>query len=349
MKETILKLIRIIQSQEVEESTSRKDELWQNTIAKAQLKIRRQRIRKLTMGIAAAAAVIVGVFVYNTQLYDESFYVPIELVADNMLVDDDSSDVVLRLSDSEVLVVDNKSSIKVSETGDILVNGNGIANVYEMDAHSQVVVPRGKRATLVLSDESMLTINSGSRVVFPRIFNGEKREVFVDGEAYLEVSSNKEMPFVVKTTEEFQVEVLGTSFNICTYKELSESSVVLLEGAVRVSDASNKVVNLSPNQMVSISNNILSESMAVDARDYTGWMDGVLVLHSQSLKNVAERLEIHFGENIEIEEDIYDIRISGKLDLNGSLSSILSGLTNIIISPTTYHKADNGIHILKRE
>ena len=349
MKETILKLIRIIQSQEVEESTSRKDELWQNTIAKAQLKIRRQRIRKLTMGIAAAAAVIVGVFVYNTQLYDESFYVPIELVADNMLVDDDSSDVVLRLSDSEVLVVENKSSIKISDTGDILVNGSWITNMNEMDAHSQVVVPRGKRATLVLSDQSMLTINSGSRVVFPRIFNGEKREVFVDGEAYLEVSYDKEKPFVVKTTEDFQVEVLGTSFNICTYKDLSESSVVLLEGAVRVSDTSDNVVNLSPNHMVSISNNILSESVTVDARDYTGWMDGVLVLHSQSLKNVAERLEIHFGENIEIEEDMYDIRISGKLDLNGSLSSILDGLTNIIISPTTYYKTDNGIHILKRE
>ena len=174
-------------------------------------------------------------------------------------------------------------------------------------------------------------------------------KIFVDGEAYIKVSPDNKKPFVVKTKNDFKVEVLGTSFNICTYDELDAASVVLVDGSVSIKDNKANELILAPNQMVSVSSDGLSGAIPVDAQDYIGWTNDILVLHSQSLKNVVERLEIHFGENVDIEEDIHNIKISGKLNLNSNLSSILEGLTNITITPISYFKDEDGLHIIKKK
>lgn len=73
---------------------------------------------------------------------------------------------------------------------------------------------------IVLADNSRIWINSGSKVIYPRTFKGKKRQIFVEGEAYLKVAHNKEKPFIVSTSA-FEVEVLGTSFNIAARKKQS--------------------------------------------------------------------------------------------------------------------------------
>ena len=313
MKETVSKLIQIIQSQEVEESSSRKDELWKNTIAISKRKQQKQKLVSITISITTVAAVVLGFLIYNSQLNVSNLsYVPLELVAKQMYISDELSEVTLFVMHEEFLEVENKASIIVSDEGDILVGKQRFAELLKKVGC--------KDAWLLDS-----------------------------GEAYIKVSPDNKKPFVVKTKNDFKVEVLGTSFNICTYDELDAASVVLVDGSVSIKDNKANELILAPNQMVSVSSDGLSGAIPVDAQDYIGWTNDILVLHSQSLKNVVERLEIHFGENVDIEEDIHNIKISGKLNLNSNLSSILEGLTNITITPISYFKDEDGLHIIKKK
>lgn len=66
--------------------------------------------------------------------------------------------------------------------------------------YNQIVVPKGKYTHLTLSDGSTVHINSGTRVVYPRAFSGNHREIYVEGEVCLNVTKNEKLPFVVKTT-----------------------------------------------------------------------------------------------------------------------------------------------------
>lgn len=75
--------------------------------------------------------------------------------------------------------------------------------------------------------------NSGSHVIYPSDFDKNKREILVEGEVYLEVAKDPKRPFFVKT-KDFDVKVLGTTFNVSAYKDDAIASVVLVEGKVEV-------------------------------------------------------------------------------------------------------------------
>ena len=85
-------------------------------------------------------------------------------------------------------------------------------------------------------------LNANSRLIYPTRFTGESREVFVEGEIYLEVSPDKSRPFIVRT-DRMNVEVLGTSFAVSAYKQESHSRVILASGAVNVYSEEHKRKN----------------------------------------------------------------------------------------------------------
>ena len=95
-----------------------------------------------------------------------------------------------------------------------------------------LVVPRGRRSSLLLADGSRIWVNSGSVLRFPSHFDEKQRLIEAEGEIYIEVVKAK-IPFLVKT-DKFTVNVLGTKFNISSYTDEEESTVVLVEGSVNV-------------------------------------------------------------------------------------------------------------------
>jgi ferric-dicitrate binding protein FerR (iron transport regulator) len=114
----------------------------------------------------------------------------------------------------------------------------------------QLIVPTGKRASMIFADGSRVTVRPGSKVIFPTMFAQNEREIYVQGEAFLEVSKNKKRPFIVKT-ELMDVEVLGTSFDVSAYPGENEQSVVLVTGSVKVRSASSDETKIVPNQRYS--------------------------------------------------------------------------------------------------
>jgi ferric-dicitrate binding protein FerR (iron transport regulator) len=90
-----------------------------------------------------------------------------------------------------------------------------------------------KPLLITLSDGSSILLQHGSRLSYPANFEGDKREVYLDGEAFFEVAKNPEKPFVVYANE-LVTKVLGTSFNIKSFKEQKDIQVIVHTGKVSV-------------------------------------------------------------------------------------------------------------------
>jgi ferric-dicitrate binding protein FerR (iron transport regulator) len=84
-----------------------------------------------------------------------------------------------------------------------------------------------------LTDGSMITLNQNSELKYPEKFENESREVSLTGEAFFKVSSNPEKPFIIHSGV-VDVKVVGTSFNVSNYNEISTIEVFVKEGKVIV-------------------------------------------------------------------------------------------------------------------
>ena len=85
---------------------------------------------------------------------------------------------------------------------------------------------KGVKSTIELSDGSKIWLNADSRIQFPKVFSGDTREVYLNGEAFFEVTKIPSRPFIIHLANG-TVRVLGTSFNIRAYdnEKLIETSV----------------------------------------------------------------------------------------------------------------------------
>lgn len=99
------------------------------------------------------------------------------------------------------------------------------------EAYHTLTVPRGGEYYYELADGTKVWLNSQSELRFPARFTGDKREIYMQGEIYIEVSCDTTRPFVVHTGENI-VEVLGTKFNLMAYPDEKKVVTTLVEGCV---------------------------------------------------------------------------------------------------------------------
>lgn len=210
------------------------------------------------------------------------------------------------------------------------------------EEYNQIIVPKGKRSQIVLADNSKIWINSGSKVIYPRAFEGKYREIYVEGEVYLNVTHDTSKPFIVNTSG-FEVRVLGTSFNISAYKNQEKAAVVLVEGSVNVKDQQNHHIKMVPNEKVELNQEGISGKEKVNARDYISWIDGIWTLQGESLKQVLLRLQDYYGPNIRYDAAIENEQMFGKLFLNDDLNQVMKSILSIL--PAEYTMKNNVIYI----
>lgn len=176
-----------------------------------------------------------------------------------------------------------------------------------------------------LNDGSTVWLNRNSELWVPRTFSSAKsREVVLQGEAFFEVASNKERPFVVSTNH-IKTKVLGTRFNIREDNEVSE--VALVEGSVEVNAFSEKVL-LKPMEKAVYQNG--GPNLAVTEMDRElelAWMSNVFEFEHTELSRVAIVLGRRFHKKIEFDRpDLMNRKVTG-IYKDESLSTILFSVT----------------------
>lgn len=324
----------------------RKEELWKRILeTNRRRKLRNYRIR---VGIASIAASLFIAILFNIYKAEESD------IADDMLLKLSQvqysyaeKDIQLFLDDRPIPVKGDSSNINHDIEGNVTVNSMRVRSketVTEDDKYNQLIVPYGKLSRLVLEDGTKLWVNAGTRVIYPNRFRKEKREIFVDGEVYMEVFHDEERPFVVRTSD-MDVRVLGTSFNVTSYKDDMLSSVVLVEGSVSVKTNKDEV-KLLPNEMLSCNDGDDIEIKNVVVSNYISWIDGIYICNSEPFSQVLNRISRYYGKEIGYTTDIEEFKCSGKLNFMENLDSLLNGLTHTLPVVWSY---DDGKYLFKKK
>ncbi len=215
-----------------------------------------------------------------------------------------------------------------------------VAAPASQSVYQDVTTSYGTQTSFVLADGTKVRLNSGSHLHFPSSFeNMNERKIELEGEAFFEVSKNKEKPFVV-TAKELSVRVLGTSFNVSAYNDSPELTVALVEGKVSLSKSGSsddkELVALRPNEVATFSRdkNEIQVTKEKFMGNYTAWQEGRIVFFGDPIEKVVHRLEKWYNVEIEIEDSqLYKSKITGTF-VDESLEQVLSSLS--ISSPIEY-------------
>ncbi len=216
-----------------------------------------------------------------------------------VLVLDNGEKIEFSSSDQQELV--DKQGNKLGQRSGHQLNYTHNETMDEL-VYNTLTIPNGQRFDIILSDNSHVYLNAGSSLRYPVTFlPGKKRQVYLQGEAFFEVSKDKDHPFVV-TSDNMDVEVLGTKFNVSAYPEEEDISTVLVEGSVKVN--ANQSIDLDqdhsllliPGHMAQWDRKSKSAQMEkVDTDQYTSWMQGKLVLRGMKFREIIKKLERHYG------------------------------------------------------
>ena len=310
-------------------------------------KKKKRNSRRIVLNISAVAAsiaifIISLYFIFNKENHVQDIVTFAQTLPDNNNLY--SSDTKLILSENNTVILNNTESSIEYEADTIKADDNLILK-EKSSLYNQLITPYGKRSSITFSDGTKAWVNAGSRLIYPAEFSKEKREIYVDGEIYIEVSEDKKRPFVIKT-KQMDIRVLGTKFNVSAYEGDKVKNVVLLSGSVSISSNTHnkdKEIILTPNQMYSDLENSYSVEN-VDASVYILWAQGLYQFESEELGNIITRLERYYGIKIECDAAIAELKCSGKLDLKDDLNKLLTELSRAL--PVKYRQNANGSYTI---
>jgi transmembrane sensor len=239
---------------------------------------------------AAAALLMMGIFSYYF------FHFPIRKSTAVVAEEDTnfiprSEHVLLTLADgSTVELSEAQMGIIMDDSTISYQNGTSIATYNPSSQNLVLKTPRGRQFQVTLPDGTKVRLNAASILRYPSRFTGDSREVEIHGEAYFQVVHNQMKPFIVKS-EQQQVHVLGTSFNVSAY-EGETMATTLLEGSVKVRLEHTKIqdILLIPGQQVRVHNNIPIIKQ-VHIEDYVAWTKGLFVFNDLPMQQMTEQLE----------------------------------------------------------
>lgn len=196
-------------------------------------------------------------------------------------------------------------------------------------AMQKLVTQRGEKAGVTFSDGTKVILNAASTLKFPKQFTGNKRLVYLDGEAYFEVAHNKQLPFLVKTNKA-QVQVLGTKFDVKAWSKDKEASVTVRQGTVAVTSNDSVVknrrvvLNKNENTVVKLGKSLYVSR--VESKKLLNWLNGGLYFKDTPFAEVIKQIERKFDVDIEVkDQDLLTVPFNGEFS-QAKLSEILDVL-----------------------
>jgi len=237
--------------------------------------------------------------------------------------------------------------------------------------YNEIIVPLGAKSQIVLSDGTKVWLNAGSKLKYPSQFIGNTREVYLEGEAFFDVTHIKNKTFIVRTLE-LNIKVHGTQFNVKSYPEDNLVETTLVKGSVEVEKVgkSNQRVFLKPNQTATfykkdidtvrvkskqivkiqkdstdITSNILITSKTNNLATVT-WKDPNWVIDGEELGILSKELERRYNVRIVFEDkNLMKYKFTGNL-MNVPFEQVLK---IIQLSAPINYTVDNDIVVFKED
>ena len=252
--------------------------------------------------------------------------------------------IVLENLDDKLIEIDDEILIKKESKKIVFDQKKGIKNLL----YNTLTVPYGKRFDVELSDGSIVYLNSGSSLKFPvQFINGMERKVYLDGEAFFNISENNKDIFKVVSNDAI-TEVYGTQFNVKSYKEDSFSEIILVDGSLGVKGLSDnqKFVSLKPGFRANVNqSNEKIEISKVNTKIYTSWIDGRVIFRDENIDSMILKLErlynvIITNDNKKLSDNFFNATIVVEEESIDEVMGYLKEVYNI-----KYQKFNNKIII----
>ena len=294
--------------------------MWDNI----QMEIKRVRtlgkIRKIAYTSVAVAASIALLLVARLFFIGQGGDDMMNFVANNMETISNSGEIQLIVSEQKTVYLREKEAVITYDSASIHTGAEKLSK-SDISSFNQLVVPYGKSSVLTLHDGTKIWVNAGTRLVYPVAFETNKREIYVNGEIFLDVAPDAQRPFIVRT-DDMRIQVVGTKFNVQAYATDEQSRIALAEGLVKIISGADGVL-LNPNQLYEQDKGGQSFVKDADVGQYTSWIHGVYQYESERLDVILKRMERYYGKEIVVDPSIAEITCSGKLDLKENVEDVL--------------------------
>lgn len=286
--------------------------------------------KKLWARITVAASILliasIGLYFYSIK---QSWLVQGELVYQQDVAPGKNGATLTLANGQQILINDalvgniaEQSGVRISKTADgqlvyeVLDNGSGKL------AYNTLSTSRGEQTQVRLPDGTLAFLNAESSLRYPASFAKQGiREVTLSGEGYFEVAKDKAHPFVVLTDGQ-RVEVLGTHFNINSYKDEKAVRTTLLEGAVKVNDQV-----LKPNQQSVLLGGKIRIG-EVDVEQVVAWKNGSFLFEDEPLSSIMRKIERWYDVEVVYEDAVDQNKLYwGGVSRYDKVSKVLEKLT----------------------
>jgi transmembrane sensor len=192
----------------------------------------------------------------------------------------------------------------------------------------------GEKAHIFLADSTEITLNSGSSLQYNGQYNIKDRKVKFKGEAFFNVRTNPEKPFVVQL-DQMSVSATGTRFNIFSFNNEDRVETTLEEGVITVSIKGSKPVKVKSGQQVVYfvkSKEVLVKDVVTDT--YTSWRENKLRFNDTPFEEVLRRIARKYNVRFEISNhDLLNLKYTATF-IDEPIEDVMQMLKTV--SPITY-------------
>lgn len=297
--------------------------------AKHHRRLFRRRVQRICVGVAAIAVIafgIIGIKMNFTERAGKSMPVCSQFPAGE-------SRAVLILGDGQRMELNRQMDDSVIIDAGMRLETTGGKVEYRQEKtqpatliFNTLEIPRKGEFQLVLADGTKVWLNSESCIRYPVAFAGKERRVYLQGEAYFEVSKNKEIPFIVDMGKA-AIQVLGTSFNARAYRDEPRVYATLAEGKIQLEAGQGSLI-LQPEEqgVVELASGELTRKK-VDIHLYTGWKEGRFIFQEQTLEEMMNTLSRWYDIQVFYENPaVRKVTFSGNLKRYDSFDKIIGML-----------------------
>lgn len=215
----------------------------------------------------------------------------------------------------------------------------------EPDLVQVITVPSGQRTNLTLPDGTNVWLNARTTLQYPVSFAKKERKVILNGEAYFEVTEDRDKPFFVQSGKG-TIEVLGTEFNVEAYEDQPGYEVALMKGKVKVTSVDTpQTIILSPDTKAVLIDGRLQVIQLDDVNPYR-WREGLICFRTKSFDEIMSSFEKYYGVEIRIENpNVFKYTYTGKFRQSDGVEYALRVLQRDLRFSYTRDDDDNIIYI----
>ncbi|MGV6945890.1 FecR family protein [Sphingobacterium kyonggiense] len=281
---------------------------------------------KRILPYAAAIVLLIGI--------GSIFFLNINQAPSTISPTSSNSEPVLPGGNRATLLLDGGRSIDLDDEQEGIVMGDGkitytdgslivAENSNISSKQYTVLTPKGGTYQLCLPDGTNIWLNADSRLSYSAdLAKINTRKVRLEGEAYFEVSKDAHRPFIVTTARE-QITVLGTQFNVNSYRDETTGRTTLVEGSVRI----NGNTVLKPGQQAVVDQKGKLRLATVNADKIVAWKNGKFVFESEPIESVMKKIGRWYDVEPVYKGAVSDRNFSGTLSRFEDIQKVLDKIT----------------------